>query len=87
MGWKRGEMEESYFLAGKNPKNSAAGTRARSASPLCRSQQRLPHHLFNDFIQLPLAGTYRHMDTVYGSGVEGEILVIALASILQAPYS
>jgi hypothetical protein len=62
----------------------AAPSRSMSASPLRGSysspmqspakqrktihQPLSPHHLFNDFIQLPLSGTYRHMDKLYGSG-------------------
>ena len=57
------------FLPGRT---APSVVRARSTSPSLWQggyEQQSPHHLYNDFIQLPLAGTYRHMDQVYGSGV------------------
>ena len=72
--------EGSYFIAASPRARSAspllASSRGRNGRTAATSASRgaaqhthmLPHHLFNDFIQLPLAGTYRHMDQLYGSG-------------------
>ncbi len=69
VGSGAGALQTSFFLA-------AAGggrfkPRARTASPRRRqpaASSVLPHHLYNDFIQLPQSGTYRHMDVVFRSG-------------------
>jgi hypothetical protein len=54
--------------------------RARSASPTTwrrayqsarvkvKAAQHHHHEVYNDFIQIPLAGTYRHLEHMYGAG-------------------
>ena len=71
----RYRAEGAYYISTPSRSMSASPLRGSSytspmRSPAKQRKALLPHHMHNDFIQLPLSGTYRHMDQLYGSGKE-----------------
>ncbi|GAX76383.1 hypothetical protein CEUSTIGMA_g3829.t1 [Chlamydomonas eustigma] len=63
------KSDHAHYLAD----SAWSGLRMRSASPTIRTAYQsmrgfpLQHDMYNDFIQIPLSGTYRHMEHVYGT--------------------